>query len=744
MKKRLLASLLALLMVLSLLPATALVSSAEATTLTTTPSLFGNGAESWKDSSRNNVYFTQFLIGYSQKANNERTFQSILDEVGYTNGKWDAASNDWQTPPTCTKGHFDLTVTDVYKTVTVFKNIAPGSVYPGGESNLFRMEVNNATTESGKPFSIELNNVYTLTLDIYVGDTLTYTSTSSGYTFKVNESDPESGYMYRHGEKIEPTPAVDLDDLYRKPRVVQLLHYHVAKDSDIEDFGTLEQQNFAENLIIPEVLPSDILRTTEFAAGNKVEGKINNKEYVGSIHSYYGPLGVGNLFRVDLKLTDEDVDALDPGKVYATELKIYDADNRLMVIGLFDLRNGGFADNAAATKDDVVVVGTDGSETTYKAWKEAAAEQIAESLKPAPVEGSAKVTLTLANSTVRAGRTVDLTISASDLPRQGVNGWELKLSLPEGVSIVPDSFKPGTVDGATIMGGVNATEGTVFGVAAASGETGGNANISEDFTIGTVTLKADEAAAIGTGSVNAEVTDFFFSSELDPYEVDISGTTVVPADITVAKALTAVEGKDATCVEPGNKAYYKDDEGNLFEDADGLIPTTEDEVTIPATGEHTLTHHEAVPHTCTEDGTIEYWECSVCGKYFSDAEGQSEIADKNVTDPAAHTLTHHEATEPTETEPGNKEYWSCDVCGKLFLDEAATQETTIDEVTIPATGSGDLLGDLNGDEELTIADVTELLKYLSAPEGEINLQDVDSNGVVNIKDVSRLLMLLEA
>ena len=48
-------------------------------------------------------------------------------------------------------------------------------------------------------------------------------------------------------------------------------------------------------------------------------------------------------------------------------------------------------------------------------------------------------------------------------------------------------------------------------------------------------------------------------------------------------------------------------------------------------GDHNISHHDAAAHTCTADGTIEYWECSVCGKYFSDADGTTEIT--NIVDP---------------------------------------------------------------------------------------------------------------
>ena len=45
--------------------------------------------------------------------------------------------------------------------------------------------------------------------------------------------------------------------------------------------------------------------------------------------------------------------------------------------------------------------------------------------------------------------------------------------------------------------------------------------------------------------------------------------------------------------------------------------------------EHSLEYHAAKPVTCTENGNIEYWECSGCRKYFSDEQGETEITDKN-------------------------------------------------------------------------------------------------------------------
>ena len=166
---------------------------------------------------------------------------------------------------------------------------------------------------------------------------------------------------------------------------------------------------------------------------------------------------------------------------------------------------------------------------------------------------------------------------------------------------------------------------------------------------------------------------------------DEAGTTEI-TDVTIPASghkLTNHEVKAATCTETGMKEYWSCDVcGKLFSDAEGTSETTEADLVIAALG-HTMTHHEGKAATCTEDGTKEYWECSVCGKKFADAGGKTEITD--VTIPASgHKLTHHEAVKATCTEDGTKEYWECSVCGKRFADVEGKTEIT--DVTVKATG----------------------------------------------------------
>ena len=133
----------------------------------------------------------------------------------------------------------------------------------------------------------------------------------------------------------------------------------------------------------------------------------------------------------------------------------------------------------------------------------------------------------------------------------------------------------------------------------------------------------------------------------------------------------------STCTTEGSVSY-------VCQDA-GCNATFGDVQTLPARG-HTMTHHAAVSATCTKDGSSEYWACTVCEKYFSDAAGKTEIAKDSWVIKAGHKLTKTEAKAATCTTAGNKEYWTCSVCKKLFSDAAGTTETTAAAVKINAIG----------------------------------------------------------
>ena len=106
-----------------------------------------------------------------------------------------------------------------------------------------------------------------------------------------------------------------------------------------------------------------------------------------------------------------------------------------------------------------------------------------------------------------------------------------------------------------------------------------------------------------------------------------------------------------------------------------------------ATIAHTLTHHEAVPSTCIVAGSIEYWECSSCGKKFKDEACTVEVTDSEIMlEKVSHKLTKTEAKAPTCTENGNIAYWTCSVCEKLFSDAAGKTEISKQDTVVAATG----------------------------------------------------------
>ena len=108
--------------------------------------------------------------------------------------------------------------------------------------------------------------------------------------------------------------------------------------------------------------------------------------------------------------------------------------------------------------------------------------------------------------------------------------------------------------------------------------------------------------------------------------------------------------------------------------------------TDPTACEHKKTEH--YPNT---DGTcdphIEYWYCPDCNSYFTDAACTKQTTkaklDNGLTkDKTKHTdLKHFPSKAATCTEKGNIEYWYCSGCEKYYSDAAGTVKTTSAKVS---------------------------------------------------------------
>ena len=88
--------------------------------------------------------------------------------------------------------------------------------------------------------------------------------------------------------------------------------------------------------------------------------------------------------------------------------------------------------------------------------------------------------------------------------------------------------------------------------------------------------------------------------------------------------------------------------------------------------------------SCTETGNLEYWLCSICGKYFTDETFTKSTDEARVTMPAlGHALTLKKAVKPTLKTAGNIEQYISSRCEQLYHDALGTGETTHAKTTLP-------------------------------------------------------------
>jgi len=96
--------------------------------------------------------------------------------------------------------------------------------------------------------------------------------------------------------------------------------------------------------------------------------------------------------------------------------------------------------------------------------------------------------------------------------------------------------------------------------------------------------------------------------------------------------------------------------------------------------EHTITPVAAVPGAdCQTKGTGAHYKCSKCNKLFSDAKGETEIAEAPEGAVGNHTIVSVAATKGADCQTkGVGAHYKCTVtgCGKLFSDASGATETS--------------------------------------------------------------------
>lgn len=69
--------------------------------------------------------------------------------------------------------------------------------------------------------------------------------------------------------------------------------------------------------------------------------------------------------------------------------------------------------------------------------------------------------------------------------------------------------------------------------------------------------------------------------------------------------------------------------------------------------EHSLVKYDSKEATCLEDGYIEYWECSTCGKRFGDSDGTQELTDDEIGRKAGHHYDDWHISYPRLNDAGH-------------------------------------------------------------------------------------------
>lgn len=212
---------------------------------------------------------------------------------------------------------------------------------------------------------------------------------------------------------------------------------------------------------------------------------------------------------------------------------------------------------------------------------------------------------------------------------------------------------------------------TYLGVAVNAGKISGTDN---DYTLlEAYTSDAQTYPNTENGYQKADIFDVAVSTEPDENGYQLVNATDTASSITYAYirtpvcghasgSLTTIPANDATCAADGNIEYVQcNDCEKYFKDS-----TCKEEITLDQTviSKDTIAHTLGEPvkakdATCTETGiAYDYYQCSVCNKYFKDAEGTQEVKENAwVTKALGHSWDAGEVTkEPTYDEEGIKTF----------------------------------------------------------------------------------------
>lgn len=210
----------------------------------------------------------------------------------------------------------------------------------------------------------------------------------------------------------------------------------------------------------------------------------------------------------------------------------------------------------------------------------------------------------------------------------------------------------------------------------------------KDGTILTLRFKIKETAVDGDSfAVNVSYkTGNIFDANLDPIDVAINNGFVsvidyMPGDLDGSKE---VNSRDIIMLRRHVAGGYVQEINEAAADVDNNGEANSKDIILirrhiaggygvellPSSPkcEHNLTGFDAVEPTCTTDGNIAYWHCSVCSKYYADKNGITQVKmDGLVVSAPGHTIVIDDAVEPTYESTGLTEGKHCSVCDAVIV-----------------------------------------------------------------------------
>ena len=275
-------------------------------------------------------------------------------------------------------------------------------------------------------------------------------------------------------------------------------------------------------------------------------------------------------------------------------------------------------------------------------------------LAPSNSTGDASLTITgsgsLDTSGIQTGIRVQSNGGNATLSIENAKVTATASSFGDGVLVQSknDSSVSLTVDGGSLTATGSGNYGAGIRLQFGSGVSGSGTptvTVSNNAIVranGGVANNSSTSIQYGTG--NEENGGIVFDGSIGT----VYGSVTLQDDLTIGAGETLTIGDGASLTVP---------EGTTLTN-NGTV-TTEEGGTLTYNGSLVCNHHFGGTATCTEKAT-----CDLCGAEYGDF--------------LPHSLTKTEAKAPTCTGAGNEAYWTCGSCGKYFSDASGNTEVAKD------------------------------------------------------------------